>query len=71
MLSKLQVGLYATGLELHASHNNQPANGRVEDANGSFIAATLADSGIVVDVLGILDDNMETMAHKLRCNIDL
>ncbi|CAG8107366.1 unnamed protein product [Penicillium nalgiovense] len=71
VLPKLRVGLYSTGSEFLAPHNNQPTSGRVEDANGPYIAATLADSGIDVDFLGILDDDVETMVHTLKSNLEV
>ncbi|KAJ5264915.1 hypothetical protein N7505_007708 [Penicillium chrysogenum] len=70
VLPKLRVGLYSTGSELLASRNNQPATGRVEDANGPYIAATLADNGVDVEFLGILDDDVETMMHTLKFNLE-
>lgn len=70
VLPKLRVGLYSTGAELLASHGNQPVSGRVQDANGPYIAATLADSGVDVEFLGILDDDVEMMMHTLRSNLE-
>lgn len=69
VLPKLRVGLYSTGSELLSQNGNGPETHLFGDINGPYIAATLADIGVDVHFLGVLDDDVEAMTQKLECDL--
>lgn len=69
VLPKLRVGLYSTGSELLPQNGDTPETHLFGDANGPYIAAVLADIGVDVQFLGVLDDDVDAIAKKLEFDL--
>lgn len=73
VLPKLRVGLYSTGSELRSQSQSQsqdqPVSHLAGDANAPFIAAALADMGIDVQFLGVLDDDVQAITQKMKSDL--
>lgn len=66
VLRKPRVGVFSTGSELQPSDPTRPHLHRIRDANGPHLIATLQEWGVDTEFLGVLDDDAEAMAGKLR-----
>lgn len=69
VLPRLRVGLHSTGSELLPQNGDTPKAHLIGDANGPYITAALADIGVDVHFLGILDDDVEAISKKLECDL--
>ncbi|KAJ4985437.1 molybdopterin biosynthesis protein [Stagonosporopsis vannaccii] len=62
---KLRVAVWTTGNELTRNNHDAQDCNQIFDSNGPFLAAALREAGLDVDLMGILQDDVQSLEKAL------
>lgn len=62
---KLRVAIWTTGNELTRDTSDNRKSSQIFDSNGPFLEAALQEAGVEVDLMGILEDDVQSLEGAL------